>query len=202
MARQSLPPGRRQHAEGGKLTGSRRAGRPAVRRAVIALGAILLVFAGATARLIIWPSPGPLPERLDAVVLLAGPGDRLPVALELARARRVPVLLVSQGNHGYGGLCPAAASVPGTRIICFDPVPANTRGESEFAARLAQRDGWHSITLVSTSDQDFRARMLMRRCYAGPVYAVTAPLPADRWPYAVAYGWGALFKAVLLDRSC
>jgi hypothetical protein len=43
---------------------------------------------------------------------------------------------------------------------------------------------------------------MMRRCYAGSVYVVTAPLPLGQWPYQLAYGWGALFKAFFLQRAC
>lgn len=166
------------------------------------LGVLLLVFAGATTWLLAWPAGGTVPPRVDAVVMLAGPGDRLPVALRLARTDRAPVLVVSRGNQGYGGPCPPPDSVPGTKIICFDPVPADTRGESEYTARLARRDGWNSIALVTTPDQAVRALLLLRRCYAGSVAMVTAPLSAGQWPYQIAYGWGALVKALMEGGSC
>jgi uncharacterized SAM-binding protein YcdF (DUF218 family) len=171
------------------------------RRITIVVMVLLVVFVAVSARLIVWPAQG-MPSRVDAVIMLAGPGNRLPVALGLVRAHRAPVLVVSRGSQGYGGPCPAATAVPGEQIICFDPVPADTRGESEFAARLAERNGWRSVALVTTPDQDTRARMMMRRCYAGSVYVVTAPLPLSQWPYQIAYGWGALFKAVFLRRAC
>ena len=62
-----------------------------------------------------------MPARVSAIVMLAGPGDRLPVALQLAREHRAPVLVVSRGWQGYGGPCPPP--VPGVRLICFDPDP-------------------------------------------------------------------------------
>ena len=160
-----------------------------------------MAFAGLSARLLAWPAQG-MPSRVDAVIMLAGPGNRLPVALGLARAHRALVLVVSRGNQGYGGPCPPATAAPGERIICFAPDPANTRGEAEFAARLAKRNDWGSVALVTTPDQDTRARIMMRRCYAGSVYVVTAPLPLGQWPYQLAYGWGALFKAFFLQRAC
>jgi uncharacterized SAM-binding protein YcdF (DUF218 family) len=163
------------------------------------VAAVLLAFAVVTARLLVWPAVG-MPDRVDAIVLMAGPGDRMPLALKLARTGRAPVLVVSQGQHGYGGLCPAA--VPGAEIICFNPVPGNTRGEAEFAGRLAKRHGWHSIVLVTTDQQDTRARILMRRCFSGSIYAVTATQPLSDLPYQISYGWGALFKALFLVRDC
>jgi uncharacterized SAM-binding protein YcdF (DUF218 family) len=162
---------------------------------------LVLAFAVATARIIVWPARG-MPSRVDAIVVLAGPGNRLPVALHLAAARRAPVLVVSLGHLGYGGPCPAASSAPEVKIICFDPDPADTRGEAEFAARLARRYGWRSLVLVTIAEQATRARIMIRRCYSGAVYLVTAPQAWYQWPYQIAYGWGALFKAVFLERAC
>jgi aryl-alcohol dehydrogenase-like predicted oxidoreductase/uncharacterized SAM-binding protein YcdF (DUF218 family) len=166
---------------------------------LIAVIALIAVFVLVTARLLIWPAEG-MPARADAVVMMAGPGDRLAAATRLAREHRAPVLVVSQGQHGYGGPCPAP--VPGVKLICFDPDPGNTRGEAEFASRLAKRYGWHSVVLVTTATQDTRARIVMRRCFGGSIYVITAPLPWYDLPYQIAYGWGALFKALFLHRAC
>jgi uncharacterized SAM-binding protein YcdF (DUF218 family) len=171
------------------------------RRALVGVLVLVLAFAVATARILVWPARG-MPSRVDAIVMLAGPGNRLPVALHLAAERRAPVLVVSLGHLGYGGPCPAASSAPEVRIICFDPDPADTRGEAEFAARLAQRYGWRSLVLVTIAEQATRARIMIRRCYGGVVYVVTASQAWYQWPYQIAYGWGALVKALFLERGC
>jgi uncharacterized SAM-binding protein YcdF (DUF218 family) len=181
--------------------GGTRPRRRGLRRVIVVFLVIFLAFAAATARLIVWPAQG-MPARADAVIMLAGPGDRLPVALRLAAEHKAPVLVVSRGNLGYGGPCPAASAAPGVKIICFEPVPADTRGETEFVARLAERNGWRSVVLVTTTEQDTRARVMMRRCYPGSIYVVTASQTWTQWPYQVAYGWGALFKALFLQRAC
>lgn len=171
------------------------------RRALVTTLLLLLAFAVATARIIVWPARG-MPSRVDAIVVLAGPGNRLPVALQLAAERRAPVLVVSLGHLGYGGQCPAASSAPKVKIICFDPDPADTRGEAEFAARLARRYGWRSVVLVTIAEQATRGGIIIRRCYSGAVYVVTASQAWYEWPYQIAYGWGSLFKALLLQREC
>lgn len=169
------------------------------RRALAVAAIVVMVFALLTARLFVWPAQG-MPPHVSAVVMLAGPGDRLPVALRLAQEHRAPVLVVSQGQHGYGGPCPPKPS--GVELICFDPDPGNTRGEAEYLGRLAQRYHWNSVALVTTRAQDTRARILVGRCFAGPVYVVTAPLSAGSWPYQIFYEWGALLKALVLYRAC
>jgi hypothetical protein len=170
------------------------------RSRIIAIAAVAVVaFAAATARLLVWPIQG-APERVDAVVMLAGPGDRLAAALAIVRDHRAPVLVVSRGWMGYGGPCPPPT--PGVRTICFDPNPGDTRGEAENVAVLARRNGWHSLLIVASRPQAVRSQLLFGRCFTGQLYASTAPLPAGSWPYQIAYGWGALMKAVFLTRTC
>jgi uncharacterized SAM-binding protein YcdF (DUF218 family) len=169
------------------------------RRVLAALAAVVVAFSLVTARLLVWPAQG-MPARVSAIVMLAGPGNRLPVALELAREHRAPVLVVSRGWEGYGGPCPSP--VPGVKLICFDPDPGTTRGEAEALGRMARQFHWNSVVLVTTRTQDTRARVIAERCFSGSTYVVTAPLPLSSWPYQIAYGWGALFKALFVDRSC
>jgi uncharacterized SAM-binding protein YcdF (DUF218 family) len=184
----------------GRGAAGRRRGRfRGWRQVLIGLTALVVLFGLVTARLFVWSAQG-MPVRVSAIVMLAGPGDRLPVALQLAREHRAPVLVVSRGWQGYGGPCPPAT--PDVRLICFDADPGNTRGEAEFVGRLAKRYHWSSVVLVTISAQDTRARILVRRCFGGSIYATAAALPLGDWPYQIAYGWGALFKAFLFNRSC
>jgi hypothetical protein len=87
-------------------------------------------------------------------------------------------------------------------VICFDPRPATTRGEAEFAGRLAARYHWHSIAVVAITPQDTVARLRVGRCFGGNLYVVNAPLPKWEWPYMVVYEWGSTLKALLVQRSC
>jgi hypothetical protein len=169
------------------------------RRVLAAAAALVAAVVLVSARLFVWPAEG-VPAQVSAIVMLAGPGDRLPVALRLAREHRASMLVVSQGWQGYGGPCPAP--VPGVRLICFDPDPGNTRGEAQFVGRLAQRYHWRSLVLVTIREQDTRARVRMERCFSGSIYVVTASLPLSNVPYQVAYEWGALFKSLVLQRGC
>jgi hypothetical protein len=163
-----------------------------------------LVLAGIvalTARLFVWPAQG-MPAHVDAVVMLNGPGDRLDTALRLGWEHRAAVLVISRGSAywGHGSVC--APKIPHVTVICFDPDPATTQGEAEFAGRLARRYHWRSVALVATTPQDTRARLRLERCFTGEVYVVTAPLPARDWPYALVYEWGATIKALVFQRGC
>ena len=177
---------------------SRRARR--WRKALLALAVIIVVFCAATARLFIWPPQGGMPPRVSAIVMLDGPGDVLDVAVHLAAQHRAPYLVVSQGTLASHDPCPA--QIRGVKLICFNAVPANTQGEAEFVGRLAAKYHWHSIAVVSITPQASRARLRIERCFPGQVYLVTAPLTRSSWPYQIAYQWGALIKALVIQRSC
>lgn len=161
--------------------------------------AVIVVFSAATARLFVWPSQG-MPPRVDAIVMLDGPGDVLGVAVQLAAQHRAPYLVVSQGTAASHDPCPS--QVPGVKLICFHALPANTQGEAEFVGRLAAIYHWNSIAVVAIRPQASRARLRVERCFAGQVYLVTAPLARTSWPYQIAYQWGALIKALVIQRGC
>ena len=179
-------------------TRSRRPWRRARRLVITVLGALIL-FGAVTVRLFVWPAQG-MPAHVSAIVMLAGPGDRLPAAVRLARAQRAPMLVISRGHDGYGGPCPARP--PHVRLICFEPNPATTQGEAEVVGRLAQRYHWQSVTLVTTRAQDTRARIRVSRCFGGRIYVVAVSEPWYDWPYQLAYEWAALVKAVAIQRAC
>ena len=118
---------------------------------------ILVVFCAATARLIIWPAQG-MPAHVDAIVVLGGYGNRLGTGIDLWHQGRAPVLVVSRG---VGIPVPASVcSWHGQTVkgICFNPMPGTTQGEAEAVGRLAKQYRWRSIVLVTSPDQDTRAR--------------------------------------------
>jgi hypothetical protein len=184
--RPAVPPPRRRHR----------------RYLAAALSLVLAGLAAATAFLFVWPPQHPVPGRVDAIVMLNGPGNRLDTALALAWAHRAPMIVISRGSPqwGHGSVC--APEIPGVKVICFDPHPSTTRGEAEFAGQLARRYQWHSVVLVATTPQDTRARMRLGRCFSGRIYVVNAPLALGQWPEAIAYAWAATMKALLVQRSC
>ncbi len=162
---------------------------------------MVVLFSVATARLFVLPTSG-VPAKVDAIVMLAGPGNLAPAALTLARQHRARYLVISLGTPASGYPCPAP--VPGVKTICFNPVPASTQGEAEFVGRLAKRYHWRSVAVVTITSQDTRARLRVERCFGGHVYVDTVPPdPAyTNWPYQIAYQWAALIKALVFQRNC
>lgn len=168
-------------------------------RALLALAVFLIAAGAATARLFIWPDQG-MSARVSAIVMLDSPGNSLNIALRLARQHRAPFLVVSLGTPDSGPRCPRP--IPGVRVICFNPAPITTQGEAEYVGRLARQYHWHSVAVVTITPQDSRARLRIERCFTGPVYVVTTPIALSSWPYEIAYEWGALVKALVVQRGC
>lgn len=172
------------------------------------LAAVLGLFCASTLRVFMFPARG-MPAHVDAIVMLAGKGDRYSEALKLARQHRAAYLLISLGSappapgtHGAQVRTRCALPVRGVTEICFAPDPATTQGEAEYVGRLAAERHWRSLALVTITPQDSRARLRFGRCFSGPVYVMTGSLHAYGWPAEIAYEWAATLKAVLLQRSC
>jgi hypothetical protein len=142
-----------------------------------------------------------MPARVDAIIVLGGPGDRLGLGLKLAQQGHAAYLLVSEGlpiNFPTGLCSPNHAF----RVVCWNPDPGNTKGEAEFIGRMARQHHWTSVALVTTPDQAWRAALDVQRCYSGKIYSMTTPLSWSQWPFMITYQWGATIKAETLQRDC
>ena len=162
---------------------------------------LVALFAGTTAHLFVWPDLPPVPPRVDAIILLGGPGDRDEAAAALARAHAAPVLVQSIWDPGARpDRC--LHDLPGVTVVCFHPRPDTTQGEAEYLGQLARQRDWHSVILVATTDQAWRARLRFTRCFGGDVYVSTAPLPPLLWFRQIPYQWAATVKALVFERAC
>jgi uncharacterized SAM-binding protein YcdF (DUF218 family) len=182
-------------------SGPRKAGWTRRRLLFLGLSVVFVLLAVATARLFIWPGLAPLPARVDAIVELGGRGGRDDKALALARAGRAPYLVQSTvvAEAGTHRCLPPVANVT---VLCFHAEPNTTRGEAREIAKMAEQYGWHSVILVTSPDQAWRARLRVQRCFPGKVYVATTPLPFWLWFKQIPYQWAASARAVLLERDC
>jgi len=136
----------------------------------------------------------------DAVVVLGGGtyDIRLTAALKLVRQYPGAALLVSIPGDKP---CPRFA-VGASQIICFSPDPKTTQGEAREASLLARQHGWTSMTVVTTADQIWRARVRFSRCWPGDLRLVQAPTSAWIRGRSLLYEMGATVKAEVFQRSC
>jgi uncharacterized SAM-binding protein YcdF (DUF218 family) len=161
------------------------------------VGAVVVLCLVLTALLFVWPSTN-TPRRSDAIVVLGGTGPRLQKGLELASQGYAPYLAVSDPP---GEPCPVAPR--GVTVICFRANPLTTQGEARATAKLARQHHWSQIIVISGTPQTTRARIRFTRCYSGTLLFVPAnPVGLRSWIYNIAYEWGALAKALVVQRGC
>ncbi len=83
-------------------------------------------------------------------------------------------------------------------VICIAPSPETTQGEAEAFARLAEEQGWDSVTVVSQASHVARTRILMGRCFSGTVRVVAIPEHGAKLRLrSFVYETGAMVKVVL-----
>jgi len=119
------------------------------------------------------------PAKADAVVVLSGTQERLPVGQRLVRDGYAPLLVVSRSTHPKAAERRACSS----GALCFRANPYSTRGESRAIARLAAQHHWRTVDVVTSQFHVFRARILIRRCYHGALRMIGASEPAWRLPF-------------------
>jgi hypothetical protein len=168
------------------------------RRLLLACGVLIVAFLTATAVLFVFPATDQ-PRHVDAILSLNGSDEpaRESKAISLAKEGYAHVLLFSQGNSPTP--CPKVAHI---KVVCFIAIPGRTVGEVRFAADYARRYGWRSLMVVPGRAQATRARLLLKRCFQGRILIVPAPFYLVQYPYEVVYEWGALGKALFVDRHC
>src|SRR6266404_3670271 len=85
-----------------------------------------------------------------------------------AQVKRTPLT----GGEGKR-LCRHPAQ-PGFRVLCFEAVPYSTQGEARAIARLVRTRRWRRVVVVTSTFHVTRARMLIKRCYTGPLAMIGA----------------------------
>jgi hypothetical protein len=113
---------------------------------------VVMAFVGLTAWLFVWPASA-TPERADAVVVFAGGrGERLRAAMRLIRDGVAPTLVISNGwDPGWTDANRLCRGWSQATVLCPTPDPDTTEGEARMVAALAERSGWRSMVLVTSS---------------------------------------------------
>jgi len=175
-----------------------------VRRGSILLAFLVIAWLAWSAVLFVWPREND-PGKADAVVVLSGARDpRLAKGLELMRSKVAPTLVISDGRaKGWAQgnrLCKTSGST--FDVVCFRPKPYSTQGEAESVARLAQRQGWRAVVVVTSRYHVTRSRLLFRRCTDAAVRGVAADTSVWALARNLPFEWGKLAYQLTVDRDC
>ena len=165
---------------------------------LLALAVLLAAFLALSARLFAFPTER-VPERADAVVVLAGQWERrLPLGQRLVREGVAPVLALSEDTDSDWPreLC------RGRNVVCFQADPYSTTGEAAALGAIAARRGWQSVVVVTSDYHVTRATLLVERCVGGRVDAVAAEESFLAWLHGAAWEWPKLLHALAVKRDC
>lgn len=146
-------------------------------------------------------APGPA----DAVFVLAGQTDgRHDLGVELVEAGHADNLVVSNpaGARDKAGsaTCRGDRRPEGARTWCLKPTPVTTAGEAMTFQKLADREGWTSVNVVTNRPHTHRVRMIFDQCTNLDVTVVTLEnLYWQRVPYHIARELGGFIKHWISD---
>lgn len=165
-----------------------------IRRVLLLL---VLAYVAAAVYLFVLPHDGK-PVHADAVVVLAGTAQRLPVGQRLVRQGYAPLLVVSLSHPPARVQLEACAH----GALCFRADPYSTRGEAREIGHLAARRHWRTIDVVTSKYHDFRAGILIRRCYHGALRMIGAPESTAHLPIDVVRESAKLAYQLVFARGC
>ncbi len=128
------------------------------------------------------------PEPADAIVLLAGDLlHRVPKTVELYESGLAPFIVVtsSANDRAYGSMTAGALreelikrGVPSEAIVWEETAP-HTRAEAESTLRIAQKNGWKRLLLVTTEYHQYRALLTWLKTISdmeSPVHITIVPV--------------------------
>jgi hypothetical protein len=142
------------------------------------------------------------PFGADAVVVLAGTKERLPIGLGLMRRGYAPLLVVSRSRPVTTLEASTCRGEHRYRVICFDAHPYSTHGEAEEIGRLARAHRWTRLNVVTSNFHVFRARLLVKRCYHGALRMIGAPQSRIHLPIDVVKESVKLVYQETVQRGC
>lgn len=88
------------------------------------------------------------------------------------------------------------------RVLCFEAHPYSTQGEARAIGRLARERHWRHVVVVTSTFHVTRARMLVKRCYAGALSMVETSSTWWKLPEEWASETGKLLVQLTIQRGC
>ena len=146
----------------------------------------------------------PLPPKADAVVVLAGSGDRLTEAEALVSGGIAKNLVISADRGSTDQrrkhLCRSKPKPPG--VLCVYSGGITTADEVPTIARVAQRRGWTTIVLVTSRYTLLRADRVFERCGDFRIVEYGVDEPWWRDAVGVPLEWIKLGLSETVRRGC
>jgi len=135
--------------------------------------------------------------RVDALLVLSTQEGNHEEARRLAENGVTDLLIVSVPEGEPDSLCGGASE--GVEVECFSPDPVTTQGEAIVGTAIAREHGVHSLGVLTFDHHIERSRLLVERCWDGPVhmYEFHPARGAPRKAYDIVYAMTANGKTFL-----
>ena len=133
-------------------------------------GVVVLVFL-AVGAVLAWLTVNPRVNsapHVDALLVLATQRGAHEEARRLAGEGVTDLLIVSTTPEHEASLCHRPPA--GVEVECFSPEPVTTQGEAIIGSDLARQHGVDSLGVLTFDHHIERSRMLVERCWDGPVH--------------------------------
>ncbi|WP_298043374.1 hypothetical protein [uncultured Citricoccus sp.] len=134
---------------------------------------------------------------VDALLVLSTQDGAHDEAYRLAEAGVTDLLIVSVPDGASDSLCGNAPKR--VESVCFTPEPVTTQGEAMGGTVIAREHDAQSLGVLTFNHHVERSRLLVERCWAGPVYMYEFQ-PVRRalgYVYDFVYAMSAYGKAFL-----
>jgi uncharacterized SAM-binding protein YcdF (DUF218 family) len=144
----------------------------------------------------------PLPKRADAVVVLAGPDDRLVAAEALVGGGIAPTLVISTERSRESPQRDRLCRLGEPAVICVYPGRFGTVSEAKAVSRLAAEHSWDTVVVVTSRYNLFRADRTLQRCGDYRVVEYGVDEPWWRNAIGVPLEWIKLAVSETVRRGC
>lgn len=192
--------GRAGTARAGWLERLRRSTQRSWRRWLLrGVGVVLLAFL-AVGAVLAWLTVNPRVNsvpHVDALLVLSTQEGNHEEARRLAGDGVTDLLIVSVPEGASDALCVQAP--PGVETVCFSPEPVTTQGEAMGSTTIAREHGAHSLGVLTYNHHIERSRLLVERCWDGPVhmYEFQTTRSMGGYAYNFVYAMAAYGKTFL-----
>ena len=88
------------------------------------------------------------------------------------------------------------------QAVCFKPDPYSTQGEARWIGREAERRGWDSVVVVTSSYHVKRARKIVGRCFHDRLAVVGTDPPLANQLIGIAWEWPKSLYYLAWNRGC
>lgn len=156
-----------------------------------------VVTGGVLAWLTINPRTDPA-AHVDALLVLSTQAGAHGEARRLAEEGVTDLLIVSRPAGTMEDICQHPPA--GTQMRCFVPDPVTTQGEAMGGTAIARERGAHSLGVLTFDHHIERSRLLVERCWEGPVhmYEFQPDRGTRGYAYDFVYAMAAYGKAFLM----